>query len=139
MNARIPIAVATLTAALLLFGGQAEAQKRRQVTTYGGRGIQRDAGYHQRRAPVRIAPQPRRHWVPGHYEWVDRRIWIPGRTERVWMQPVYEWRYDWCGNQYQVMVRAGYWRDVCHPGHYEWRKERVYRPGYWTTDYRRCR
>jgi hypothetical protein len=81
-----------------------------------------------------------RVWVPGWYETVSERVWVPGRTERIWVEPVYEYRPVYhvgaCG-PVRVLVRAGYWRTIHHPGHYELRRVRVYRPGYWTP--RGCR
>lgn len=35
-----------------------------------------------------------------------------GYWKRVYRQPVYEWRYDYCGRPYRVCVRAGYYERV---------------------------
>jgi hypothetical protein len=72
-----------------------------------------------------------RVWVPGGYESVSERVWLPGRVERVWVEPVFEFRLGSCGSRFRVMVAAGHWRTVQHPGHYETRRVRVYVPGHW--------
>jgi hypothetical protein len=74
-------------------------------------------------------------WVPGSYATEYRRVWIPGRTERVWVEPVYGVRVGACGTR--VLIRAGHWKTVHHPGHYETRAVRVHRPGHWAE--RGCR
>jgi hypothetical protein len=80
--------------------------------------------------------EPRPHyvssrvWVPGRYETVNERVWVEGPVQRVWVEPVYEWRLGSCGFRY-VCAREGYWRSVRLPGHYENRCVRVWHPGYW--------
>jgi hypothetical protein len=85
-----------------------------------------------------LAPSPyrggyvaRRVWVPGHYETVRQCVFVPGQVQRVWVEPVYEWRIGTCGVRY-VCVRAGYWRSIQLPGHYETQRVRVYREGHWS-------
>ena len=72
-----------------------------------------------------------RVWVAGRYETVRERVWVPGRCERVWVPPAFELRRDGCGRVVRVMVRAGCWETVQHPGHFEERCGRVWRPGHW--------
>jgi hypothetical protein len=74
-----------------------------------------------------------RAWIPGHYETLHERVWVPGWTERIWIEPAFEWRRGPCGARFRVQVCAGYWRSVHHPGHYEIRAIRVWRPGYWAA------
>jgi len=76
-------------------------------------------GSYRRCAPVRAA---------GHYETIERRVWVPGEREKVWIDPVYETRYDHCGRPYSVMVCPGRWTVRVHPAHYETRCERVWVP-----------
>jgi hypothetical protein len=64
----------------------------------------------------------------GHWETVVERVWVPGCPEQVWVQPLYETRYDPCGHPIQVCVRAGYWTTVQRPGHWEDRPRQVWRP-----------
>ena len=80
-----------------------------------------------------------RTWVAGCY--VDRRqkVWIDGYRDRVWDEPIYETRYDDCGNRVQVLIRAGCWRWVDVPGRWEWRTNRVWQPGHWSYRARRGR
>jgi hypothetical protein len=73
-----------------------------------------------------------RVWIPGRYDWVSRRVFVPGPVQREWVAPVFEWRFGPCGAQY-VCVREGYWRTIQQPGHYEYRRERVYQPGHWAA------
>lgn len=72
-----------------------------------------------------------RVWIPGRYENIHQRVWVPGCSERVWVEPVFELRRDHCGNRFRVLVRAGHWTTVHHPGHYETRTVRVWQPGHW--------
>ena len=72
---------------------------------------------------------PRRVWVPGHYEHVSRKVFVPARSERVWIDPLYETRIRSCGTRVRVLVRAGYWKEVCQPAHYVTRSEKVWIPG----------
>ena len=73
----------------------------------------------------------RRTWVDGCWTVVDRRVWVPGCHEKVWVDPVYEVVYDECGNRVRTLVREGYWSQVFRPGHYVVKQEKVWRPGYW--------
>lgn len=74
---------------------------------------------------------PSRRWVPAHYETVYQPVWVPARTERIWVEPVYRVSHDLCGLPIRVLVRAGYWRTVVHPGYSTTRAVRVYRSGTW--------
>ena len=74
-----------------------------------------------------------RVWIPGGTEIVYRRQWVPGRTERVWVAPVYHWSVDSCGRRFRLLVSAGHWKSVCHPGQYVRRAVRVYKPGHWVA------
>jgi len=90
-----------------------------------------------RGAPIRdcATPAPRPTygyggtWVPGHYELRDTRVWVEGCTENVWVEPEFGFTLDACGNRIRFLVRAGYWRTVHHPGHFEVRTQRVWIPG----------
>jgi hypothetical protein len=68
-------------------------------------------------------PPPRVYRV--RYETVVEKVWVEGVCEDVWVEPVYRTTYDGCGRPIQVMVRAGYWTRVRHPGHWEERTRRV--------------
>jgi hypothetical protein len=70
-------------------------------------------------------------WVSGGTETVMRHVWVPGRIERVWVEPVFELRLGSCGERIRVCVASGYWRTIQHPGHYELRPVRVALPGRW--------
>ena len=70
-------------------------------------------------------------WVPAGYELVPRHVFVPGRCERVWVDPVFELRVDSCGRTSRVCVRAGAWQTIRHPGRYEVQYVRVWRPGHW--------
>jgi hypothetical protein len=77
-----------------------------------------------------------RIWVPGHFETQSYRVWVPGRTEKIWVAPVYEHRHRKYGHRrgtVKVLVRAGYWKTIRHPGHYETRTKRVWIPGYYQS------
>ena len=73
----------------------------------------------------------RQVWVPGHYELVQRRVWVPGAYRQVWVPPVYETRYDYFGRPFQVLIMPGHHVTVQDPGHWEYRDERVWRDPHW--------
>jgi hypothetical protein len=80
------------------------------------------------------APRPvamQHVWVPGHFETVQDRVWVEGRSERVWVEPVYQWHYDACGRATRVCVQQGYFDTVCTPGHYETCARQVWIEGCW--------
>ena len=79
-------------------------------------------------------PAPRRVWVPGHFQEVERKVWVEGVERRVWVEPVYATRYDDCGRPVSVLVRQGFWDTVCDPGHFETRVVRVWVDGFWKTE-----
>ena len=116
---------------------QSRSNYGRSVQSRGySRSAQRSSGYgrsgYGRGGRVISRPyDSRRSWVPGHYEQVARQVWVPARTERIWIEPVYELRCDRYGNQVRVLVRAGYWDEICHPGYYETRYVRTWIPGTW--------
>lgn len=117
------------------------------ISIHGGSfGVSYRSGSPGYRASVRYAPHapryehpaaclPRRVWTPGHYDTVERRVWVPGHEDRVWVEPVYETRYDAYGRSCEVLVRAGYWKTVRSPGHYETRRDEVWVPGGWEPVY----
>lgn len=75
--------------------------------------------------------EPRRCYVPAHYETVAEQVWVEGASREVWVPPVYQSCTDPCGNTTRMLVRAGYWQTVQNPGHYETRYVRVWVPGYY--------
>lgn len=95
-----------------------------------GSAIQVSLGNYCKPAPVRRLIHSG-HWVPGHYETVERQVWIPGTCEKLWIEPCYETRYDSCGRPYRVLVAAGHWTTVETPGHYEIRCVQVWVEGCW--------
>jgi len=82
--------------------------------------------------PGYYAPTPRL-WVPGHYEVVWQKVWVAGVERRVWVEPVFELRYDSCGRAFQFCAAGGHWETVCEPGHYETRDVQVWTPGHWQS------
>lgn len=105
-----------LVGALLVLAAPAASAQRVSVSAYGGA---HRGGYVSSRV-----------WVPGHFETVRERVWVSGGCERVWIEPLYEWRLGRCGFE-RVCVRAGHWDRVELPGHYEERCSQVWRPGRW--------
>ena len=89
--------------------------------------------------PIRrpICPPVHRHssccrqWVPGQVRIVHDRVWVPGAVRQVWVQPVYRTQYTACGNPVQILVRAGYHKQIQDPGHYEVRERRIQGRGHW--------
>jgi hypothetical protein len=130
----LPFALAVLAAPApaahagdLKLGVVLGGDKGRLELSYGHGGHGRGHAYagcelHRRCVPARI-------FVPGHYETVEHEVWVPGFKEKVWVDAVYETRYDHCGRPYRVRVCDGRWTVRVHPGHYETRCERVWVPG----------
>ncbi|MEO6708084.1 MAG: hypothetical protein ABI054_02400 [Planctomycetota bacterium] len=85
-------------------------------------------------APVHCAPQP--VWVPGHYQNVERRVYVPGCTRQVYVPALYQDRVfrDYCGNTHveRVMTCPATWQTVQDPGRWECVNERVWIEGGWT-------
>lgn len=112
-----------------------------------GQGINLSFGKHRRGKHFGInlniggrrhCPPPRhihsnccRQWQQGRVEVIHERVWVPGCARQVWVDPIYETRYDRCGNPIQVLVRAGHYRTVQSPGHYETRPRTIRHPGRW--------
>lgn len=74
---------------------------------------------------------PQRVWVPGRWVFETKKHWAPGWSEKVWQPPVFETRFDFCGNSYQVQINAGFYRTVHHPGRWEYRKQKVWQAPHW--------
>ncbi len=96
---------------------------------------------HRNERRVTLSPRAprnaRNRWIAGYYKNVPKRVWIPARYERVWIEPVYETRYDECGEPYRVLVCNGYWKKVYVAGCYETRYVKVWMPGRWSRGYAR--
>jgi len=127
---------------------RADAQEIR-VAVGGERGFHAELGFgkgHRSYARVGYRPEYRPEyrpgygrshgrgstWIPGCYVETRQRVWVPGRTERIWHEPVYEFRTDRCGNTVEILVQAGGLEVIEHPGHYEWRPVKTWRPGHWS-------
>ncbi len=74
-----------------------------------------------------------RHGASDRYRTVARRVWVPGTVERIWIDPVYETRYDACGRPVRILICEGTWKDIERPGHYEIRYVRVWTPTRWSS------
>ena len=83
------------------------------------------------RRSARPSYAPRRIWVPGRYELVERKVWVPGATRQELVPACYETRYDACGRPYTVLVRAAYYRTIQEPGCWQSRTERVWVAAHW--------
>ena len=90
-------------------------------TSHGSFAIHLASGNHFERECA-----PRRAWVPAHFETREEKVWVAGCEQKVWVAPVYDWRYDHCGRAYRVQLTVGHWNTVCSPGHFECRKVQVW-------------
>lgn len=70
------------------------------------------------------------HRATGHWTIVRERVWVEGRCERVWIEPIYETRFDACGRPIQICIRQGYWHTVQHPGYWNTVERRVWVEGH---------
>lgn len=72
-----------------------------------------------------------RRWIAPRCETVTERVWVPGRCERVWVPPEYREICDPWGRHQRLLVRAGYWHTIEHPGHWERRSRQIQVQGRW--------
>jgi hypothetical protein len=98
---------------------------------HGGFSVGYSSGPHW--APGYRAHVPKARWVPGHHEIRRERVFVPGHIERVWIDPVYEWRRDTCGRLVPVCISNGHYETIHHPGAYEIREVRVWVAGCWNS------
>lgn len=73
----------------------------------------------------------RRVWVPGHYEIVRTRVWVPAYTHKVRRPAQYGYRRDRCGFRVRYVVRHAHWETIHVPGHWDYRSQKVWRPGHY--------
>ena len=84
--------------------------------------------------PVYRPPQP--VWIPGHYQLVDRRVFVAGCVHQEYVPPVFEerlWR-DACGRVHveRIQTCPATWRTVQGPGKWECITERIWIEGGWS-------
>ncbi|MCP4638902.1 MAG: hypothetical protein GY851_00640 [bacterium] len=75
-------------------------------------------------------PQPARVWVPGHYTWRERTVWVQGQWHEEYIPPMYE-RSLLNGRQVLVQVAEERVERYFVPAHYETVREQVWVPGHW--------
>lgn len=107
-----------------------------EIVIGGRHGYERGAERCDPRIVVRApAPRPEPVWIPGHYENVERRVYVPGEIRREYVPPRYEERRyrDYRGQCHveRILVCDGYWRTVQDPGHWRCVTERVWVEGSW--------
>ncbi|MHC4576547.1 MAG: hypothetical protein ACYTFD_14515 [Planctomycetota bacterium] len=97
-------------------------------------------GFRHKGKHFRVGIGRRRHhacqrvWVPGRFETVSHRVWVPGYRKRVWRPARFGHRARRHGHHVSYVVRRGRYRDVYVPGHWEVRREQVWRPGTYETN-----
>lgn len=93
----------------------------------GSQGVSLDL-HSRARSSQRGAARIPRGYAGGCYEYRTERTWVAGYNRQVWVEPVYNYHYDNCGVRHQILVQAGYYRNVCVPGRYENRQVKVWVP-----------
>ncbi len=125
---------AHLTSALLglvALGGNALAQEHSLSAQHGWRGGSIGISIGGGSFGGTCAPAPPVCPPPaGSWEVIEDRIWIPAHEARVWTEPLYQTWYDSCGHPHSRLVRPGYWRTTCEPGHWAVRTRKVWIPNY---------
>jgi hypothetical protein len=129
-------------ALILGFGGAAVSQNASAADWNFSFGFGRPVVVEHCPPPIVVAkpfPPPTRTvrtWVPERYESREEQVLVaPERHDRVWIEPEYTTRYEKHGRHThttKVLVRPGYWKEVCIPARYETRCTQVLIPGYWT-------
>lgn len=69
--------------------------------------------------------KPRQYNAPPYYEYRERKVWVPGYAEKVWMADKYETRIDANGNPYRVLIEERHYEYIHHDGYWDTRKEKV--------------
>ena len=88
-------------------------------------------------APIRVTPPNCAPpvWLPGHYENIERKVFVPGCVRQEYVPPVYEERYwrDYCGRVHveRIQTCPATWRTVQDPGTWKCVTERVWIEGSW--------
>ena len=96
---------------------------------YGDRSRHEDRGRHGdryrrgHRSHSRVV-----RWTSGHWESRTVMVWIAATYRTEYVPPAYEDRRGRHGRIHRVLVRAGYNRTICIPGHYEHRVQRFWVP-----------
>lgn len=98
-----------------------------------GNGISIAVGY---RNGHRVERNRHRHndhcqYVPGHYEVVQKQVWVPGGLRKEYRPARWGWRYDACGRRVRVLVRPAGYVMVQVPGHWDYVQERIWVAGYY--------
>ncbi|MHC4971822.1 MAG: hypothetical protein ACYTG3_05785 [Planctomycetota bacterium] len=83
------------------------------------------------RPKYRHRHRQRRVWVPGHYEIVRTKVWVPAYTHKVRRPAEYGYRRDRCGFRVRYVVRPAHWETIHVAGHWDYRSQKVWRPGYY--------
>ena len=96
------------------------------------------AGHDSAPGPSRSVPCRRcghaveKIWVPGRWDVRRKRVICePAHYETTYVAPTYETRYESCGRPYQVLTGTGGYRKIWVPRRCEWRKRKLWVPGYW--------
>ena len=101
------------------------------VSIFGGNHRHQTSRGYRRYSPPRQRYAPQKVWVPGCYITEYEKSWVQGSHRKVYVQPVFEKRYDACGNPYRFKVSPGYYEVVHEPGYWETRPVKVWKSGYW--------
>jgi hypothetical protein len=135
--AKLKFSIALLLAAAV-FAPSADAQGFgigfNKHSKNGSIGVWWNGGHHGGHHNKHWKPAPphcAQEWVPAHYETIREKVWVAGREEKVWVEPIYETRCDYHGRPIHVLVRPGHWKKICTPGHYEYCERKVWVEGCW--------
>ena len=71
-----------------------------------------------------------RRWVPGHYEFRLKEVYVPGHRQKVWVEPVYR---EVCIGRFTVKIQvcSGHYKTVWIEGTYKTERCKVWVPGRW--------
>ena len=78
-------------------------------------------------------------WVRGRYVVARNKVWVPATDRKQYVAPIFETRYESCGDAYSVQVGGGTWTKVKVPGHHEVRESKRWTSGYWRNTRRHRR
>ena len=99
----------------------------------GGKSWRVRVGYSKNR---HVATTYRRVRASGHYDLVEREVWVAGYAERVHRPAEYGVRCAH-GRRVRFVIRPARYVDVFRPGHYETRRERVWEAGRYELQHHR--
>jgi hypothetical protein len=69
-------------------------------------------------------------YVPGQHKTVKDKVWVAGRSRRVWIAPEFHVWTDECGDLQRRRIAGGFWQTVQDAGYWKTGFKQVWVPGH---------